>query len=76
MIQCDRCGEDFIPSDEMEPCGLYMGDWRWRKPTESEIESQMEAEGWWVGSEGIICPYCCEILDEKGIYPEDWELES
>lgn len=76
MIKCDRCGEEFEPSDEMQPCGPYMEDWRWRRPTESEIESQMESEGWWSGDEGILCPECCKALEEKDIYPEDWELEA
>ena len=76
MIKCDRCGEEFEPSGEMVTCGGYLEDWKWRNPTEIEIESQMESEGWWSGDEGILCPECCDELADKGIYPEDWELEA
>lgn len=76
IYRCDRCGEEFEPSDEMEACGPYMEDWRWRRLVDSEVQCQMDSEGWWSGREGVLCPDCVEDLEEKGVYPEDWEHED
>ncbi len=77
-LVCDRCGERFEPSDVMVPTGPHVDEWKYRSPSSSEIESELDSEGWWSDewNNDLICPYCCEELEEKGLYPEDWEFEN
>ena len=74
--RCDRCGELFEPSDVMVPCGPYIDDFKWVHPTESEIESELESEGWWFNSMDLLCCDCVETLEEEGVPPELWEDED
>lgn len=75
-LTCDRCGERFEPYGVMVPTGPCVDEWKWRRPSFSEIEGELDDEGWWSDSDDLLCPDCCEVLEEKGVYPEDWEDED
>lgn len=74
--KCDRCGYVFEPSGVMVPAGPYIDDFRWRRPTDLEIESELEDEGWWFNSCDLLCADCVEELEEEGVPPDLWEDED
>lgn len=74
--RCDRCGVLFEPFGVMVPSDPFIDDFRWREPTESEIEAELDDEGWWFNSCDLLCAECVETLEDEGVPPEFWEDED